>query len=133
MEVFPKVLVVISQALAWGQILLLPLDLSISISNPETDFSLIYFIIYPIIFAFVAFLNPFAIFFYESDENDTILSRICWSILYSAIIAIVWCVGIFVSYVWVSPYNFEGQSYQLSIPMYIFLIMTLVGWISLGK
>lgn len=64
---FPKILVITSQALAWGQLLLLPLDLSITTSDPSSNFILAYEVIYPIIFSMIIFLNPLATNFYESD------------------------------------------------------------------
>lgn len=66
---FPKILVILSQALAWGQVLLLPLDLSVNGNDPDTNFNVVYYIYYPIVFFITAFLNPFAMFFYESDES----------------------------------------------------------------
>jgi presenilin-like A22 family membrane protease len=66
---FPKILVIVSQALAWGQVLLLPLDLSVNGNDPSTTFNIVYYVYYPIVFFITAFLNPFAMFFYESDES----------------------------------------------------------------
>jgi hypothetical protein len=48
-------------------LLLLPLDLSITTSDPSSNFLLVYEIIYSLIFALVVFLNPLAMHFYESD------------------------------------------------------------------
>jgi hypothetical protein len=56
--------VIVSQALAWGQLLLLPLDLSISQSDPSSNFLTAYEVFYSIIFALVVFLNPIAMNFY---------------------------------------------------------------------
>lgn len=63
-SIFPKILVIVSQAFAWGQLLLLPLDLSITTADPSSNFLLVYEIVYPIIFALVVFLNPLAMHFY---------------------------------------------------------------------
>jgi len=47
--------------------LLLPLDQGVDGADPESTYYLVYYILYPIIFVLVAFLNPFAMFLYESD------------------------------------------------------------------
>jgi hypothetical protein len=56
--------VIVSQGLAWGQLLLLPLDLSITSNDSSSNFLLVYEIVYPIVFALVAFLNPLAMNYY---------------------------------------------------------------------
>ncbi len=60
----PKILVILSQTLAWGQILILPLDLGVGGAATGNTFYLVYYILYPIIFVLIAFVNPFAMFFY---------------------------------------------------------------------
>jgi hypothetical protein len=129
---FPKILVIVSQALAWGQLLLLPLDLSITQSDPSSNFLLVYEVIYPIIFAMVVFLNPLAMNFYESDEGDNFGTRIGWSFLYAFIITAVWSALVFISYVWLGVYTYAGSEYRLDAALYIFLAMSLVGWILLA-
>lgn len=61
---FPKILVLLSQTLAWGQLLLLPLDQAVDGGSEGSTYYLVYYILYPIIFVLVAFLNPFAMFLY---------------------------------------------------------------------
>ena len=68
----------------------------------------IYSIIYVLIFVFVAWIVPFTIFLYESDESDSLGSRICWSILFAFGIGALWSVLIFVSYIWLSVYTDEA-------------------------
>ena len=63
-QIFPKVLVILSLPLAWGQLLLLPLDQAVDGANDDSTYYLVYYILYPIIFVLVAFLNPFAMFLY---------------------------------------------------------------------
>lgn len=98
---------ILSQTVAWGQLLLLPLDVAISSYSPDT-FLTVYSIVYSIIFVLVTFLIPMAINFYESDAADSFLSRFLWSILYSIIVTAIWSIYIFVSYVWVGLYNNGG-------------------------
>ena len=75
---------------------------------------------------------PFTIFLYESDEEDSLGSRICWSGLFAFGIASVWSAFIFVSYIWLSVYtDASGQQQRLSVPIYIMICLALVGWIFL--
>jgi hypothetical protein len=106
---FPKILVIISQALAWGQVLLLPLDLSVDGSDSSSTFYLVYYVYYPIVFFITAFLNPFAMSFYESDESDSMCSRVGWSFCFAFIGTAVWSAFIFISYVWLGLYTFDGN------------------------
>lgn len=125
-------LVILSQFLAWSQILLLPLDQGVEGSNPDSTFYLVYYILYPIIFTLIAFFNPFALFFYESDDTDSMGSRICWSAIYALIVAAIWCAFTFISYVWLSVYDINGIQYRLDAPLYMLLILSLVGWFFLA-
>jgi len=87
-------------------VLLLPLDLSVDGSDPSSTFYIVYYIYYPIVFFIIAFLNPFAMFFYESDESDTMGSRVGWSFCFAFIVAAVWSAYIFISYVWLGLYTY---------------------------
>jgi hypothetical protein len=94
-------------------------------------------VIYPIIFIinFVlsAWVIPFTVFLYETDEDDSWCSRICWSSLFAFGIAAVWSAVVFVSYIWLSHYTTDsGVDEQLSIPMYIMTCLAFVGWIFLS-
>lgn len=64
-----KILIVFCQALAWGQLLLIPLDVQSSLSAGSIDsvMYIVYSVVYIIIFAFVAWIIPFTIFLYETD------------------------------------------------------------------
>lgn len=121
-----------SQALAWGQLLLLPLDLSITQSDPSSNFIVAYEVIYPIIFTLVVFLNPLAMNFYESDESDSFASRLGWSVLYAFIVTAVWAAMVFISYVWLGVYSYMGIEYRVNAAMYLFEAMGLAGWVLLA-
>lgn len=110
----------------------MPLDLSITTSDPSSNFLLVYEIVYPAIFALVVFLNPLAMHFYESDESDSFASRLCWSSLYAFIIAAVWCAVVFISYVWLGVYSIAGSEYRLNAALYIFIAMSIAGWVLLA-
>ena len=97
-----------SQTLAWSQILILPLDLEVGGATSNGNFHLLYYVLYPSIFGLVAFINPFAMFFYESDDTDSMCSRISWSLFYSLIVAVIWSGLIFISYIWLGVYQVGG-------------------------
>jgi hypothetical protein len=94
--------------LAWGQILLIPLDIANGYSNGTSSMETLYSVVYIIIFIFTSFVIPFNIFLYESDEEDSLMSRILWSILFAIAICAIWSVFIFVSYIWLSKYTVNG-------------------------
>lgn len=125
-------LVILSQVLAWSQILLLPLDQGVDGAASGSTFYLVYYILYPIIFTLIAFFNPFALFYYESDPTDSVGSRVCWSAIYAFIVTAIWCGFTFISYVWLSVYDIDGVGYRLDASIYILLILSLVGWFFLA-
>lgn len=70
--------------------------------------------------------------FYESDESSSFGARFGWSIIYSIGISAMWCAYVFISYVWVGLYTYDGNEYRLQASMYIFLAVSLIGWILLA-
>lgn len=93
----------------------------------------IYSVIYIIIFVLAAWIIPFTIFLYESDEEDSWASRIGWSLLFSLGIATIWSGFIFISYIWLSYYTDpNGFSQQLPVSLYIMTCLSFVGWIFLA-
>jgi hypothetical protein len=108
------------------------LDLSLTQSDPSSNFLLAYEVIYSIIFALVCFLNPLAMNFYESDESDSFLARFGWSVVYSLIVTAVWAVLIFVSFVWLGLYPAGGGEERLNAGLYLLVAMGLVGWVLLA-
>jgi prepilin signal peptidase PulO-like enzyme (type II secretory pathway) len=86
-------------------VLLLPLDLSVSLDGSSDSFELVYSIYYPVVLFFVGFLNPVAMFFYESDEAESTGKRVLWSVLFAFAGTALWSAFIFISYVWVGVYD----------------------------
>lgn len=103
-----KILVILSQTLAWSQILLLPLDLGVQGASPSSTFPSFYYALYPIIFVIVAFINPLAIFLYETDPDEPFSKRICWSSIFAGISAAVWLAYSFFSYIGLGVYDVQG-------------------------
>lgn len=94
---------------------------------------IVYSVVYIIIFAVVAWIIPFTIFLYETDEEDSWLSRICWSMLFAFGISIIWSAAIFISYIWLSYYtDTNGLTQQLPVSMYIMTCLSFIGWIFLS-
>ena len=91
-----------------------------------------YEIIYPMVFFLVTFMNPFAIFFYDSDSNDTLCSRILWSLLYGGIVCAIWSAFTFISYFFLGAYTINGMDDRINISIYIMLVLSLVGWLFLA-
>ena len=121
-----------SQIIAWGQILIIPLDLGLGGAATDSNFKLVYQIFFPIIFALVAFINPFAIFLYESDPNDSPCSRFIWSFLYAFIVAAIWSAFIFISYIWLGKFDIDGVDQRVHVSIYIMLCLSLAGWLFLA-
>ena len=93
----------------------------------------VYSVVYIVIFVLVAWVVPFTIFLYESDEDDSWVSRICWSMLFAFGISCIWSAAIFISYIWLSYYtDSSGETQQLSIPMYIMTCLSFIGWFFLS-
>jgi hypothetical protein len=69
-----KIVIVFCQFLAWGQLMILSIDLSLAGQNAPSDgntinpIMIIYYSVYIAIFVFTSFIVPFNIFLYESDE-----------------------------------------------------------------
>ncbi|CAG9321253.1 unnamed protein product [Blepharisma stoltei] len=77
---FCKILVLFGLMLAWGQILTLPLDVSNTQgSGGGLDIDLLWQIIYMSVFSLVFALLPFAMFYYESDDEKPVCDRICFT------------------------------------------------------
>jgi hypothetical protein len=52
--------------------------------------------------------------------------------LYAIGISAIWCAYVFISYVWVGLYTYMGIEYRLPPSLYIFLAVSLIGWILLA-
>lgn len=63
-----KIVVVLGLGLSWGQLLLVPLDVSNTLADGGIDMPTFYTIVYIIVLVYLLGLSPFTMFFYESDE-----------------------------------------------------------------
>lgn len=108
------------------------MDLGLGGAGIDSNFKMVYYIFYPIIFALVAFINPFAIFLYESDPNDSYCSRVLWSMLYAFIVTGIWSAFIFISYIWLGKFDVDGVEERMHVSLYIMLCLSLAGWVFLA-
>lgn len=77
-SIYCKILVVIGLTVCQAQALMVPLDVANrSAILPETiNMAVFWFFLYIIVLALICVLMPYAIFFYETDEDESICSRI---------------------------------------------------------
>ena len=111
---------------------MLPLDQAVGGADPGSSYYLVYDIIYPIIFALLTFINPLAMFLYESDENDPFMRRLLWSSLFALILTVFAVACVFISYVWLGVYTVNNVSYRLDAALYVWLALSLAGWVLLA-
>jgi membrane-anchored protein YejM (alkaline phosphatase superfamily) len=78
---------------------------------------------------YLVFISPFTMFFYESDEEDTMCSRITWSLLFTIVITGLSCAAIFVSAIWLSKYD---NNNSMNSALYIMVCLSFVGWFLLA-
>lgn len=70
-----KVLCIFGLTIAWAQVLILPLDVS-NARDGDLRIDLLWIVVYMCLFALVVFLLPFAMFYYESTEDDPVTTRL---------------------------------------------------------
>jgi hypothetical protein len=128
---------VVAQALAWGQLLIIPLDVSTSTEIDSGIMNIIYNVVYWSIFFISVFVIPFATGIYESGESDSMLSRVCWSFVYALVISIVFSAIIFISYIWLGiAYVVDANGIiteeRLEPGLYLMVCLEFLGWILLA-
>jgi len=98
--VFPKLLVIIGLTLCQAQALMVPLDVAnySAIDKDGIDMKGFWYFIYSIILIFVCLLLPFSLFFYETDEDETVFRFLIKALIYTVIANIVSIILLFVSW-----------------------------------
>lgn len=151
-----KIIIISGSALAWALILLLPLD----VANSRGDgggfnMELFYQILFIVHFAFIVFILPMMLFYYESDDEKPFMSRLCYSfcleiavIIITVILTIIAYFGLrkvqladyqVVSYTDFIPSEISigevsqsswSEGVQVDLPGFVFVIVFLifVGW-----
>ena len=119
--------------LCWGQLLLVPLDVSNSLSGGGIDLDLLYSIVYIVIYVFGTAVVPFMIFLYESDEDDPACKRIGWCVFFTVVVQVVTSLLVFVSYIWLGVYKeVDGVKYRMDVVAYMMVCMSFAGWFLLA-
>lgn len=100
---FSKVIIVLGLSICQAQALMVPLDVanrSAHISNSENylKMGLFWLILYCALLALLCIFIPYAIFFYESDPQHTMVRRIARSIGYLFLTLIVSALLLFVTW-----------------------------------
>ena len=82
--VYCKILVVLGLTLCQAQALMVPLDVAnrSAIVAAGMDMKVFWYIIYIVVLAFITILLPYAIFLYETDEEDSACSRLLKAFCY---------------------------------------------------
>lgn len=128
-SVVSKIIIVLGLGLSWGQLLLVPLDVSNSLNNGGINMEIVYTAVYITILIYLVTISPFTMFLYESDEEDSLCSRVTWSLVYTIIIAGIVCALIFVSQIWLSIY---GPGLNVPTGLYIMVCLAFFGQILLS-
>lgn len=80
-SVWPKILVVLGLTLAFSQVLIIPLDASNSRGyGSGLRLDMLWQIVLISVAVFSVVLAPFALFYYEADEDKSFCGRICYAI-----------------------------------------------------
>ena len=148
----------LSLILTWAQTLALPLDVSNSRgSGAGLDMDIFWQIEYMTIFIFIIFLLPAAMFFSESNEDESFWSRLCYTIKHMIFVLIVVGLVLGIMYGVIGYTSIPVETYKCSIsdethsagqlpesdkcetgsidlkiqvtfPVYVMGLMSFVGW-----
>lgn len=154
-----KILVVIGLTLCQAQALLVPLDVANNSSQDPTgiDMKGFWYFVYSTVLIFICLLLPFALFFYETDEDDGYCKRIAKAIIYTLLANIVSILVLFITWAVfkyvdlpVTTVSAEGRTstsssvdfnsivvttgnanlqLEASIAVYIIALMSFFGWV----
>ncbi|KAL4484994.1 hypothetical protein ABPG74_020171 [Tetrahymena malaccensis] len=76
-----KLIVIVGFTLSWGQVLMVPLDVSNSRGyGGGFDMMTVWYVIYIIVLVFISFIIPTAQFYYESDDEKSMCERLTQTI-----------------------------------------------------
>jgi LMBR1 domain-containing protein 1 len=77
---FAKIVVILGSAVVWSFVLVLPLDVANSRgAGGGFNMDLFYMIMFILYFVFLIFIVPFTLHFYETDEDKSFISRLCYA------------------------------------------------------
>lgn len=87
--------------LVWAQALMLPLDVANNHFYPSSggiNMKVFWAVVYMSALAMITILLPYAMLFYETDEEKTMCRRLLTALCYLAIALVVVCILLFVSW-----------------------------------
>ena len=95
-----KILVVVGLTLCQAQALLIPLDVANNSAQNDggIDMKGFWLFIYMTVIIFICLLMPFALFFYETDEDDGYCKRIGMATLYTFLANIITILILFITW-----------------------------------
>lgn len=98
--IYCKILVILGLTLCQAQALMVPLDVAnrSAILSDTIDMAAFWFFLYIIVLIFVCLMMPYAIFLYETDEEDPMCSRLLKALCYTGGALIVSILILFVSW-----------------------------------
>lgn len=157
--VYCKVLVVVGLTLCQAQALMVPLDVANQSAIKEDALDMVAFwtFLYIILLIFVTILMPYAIFLYETDEEDPMCRRLLKALCFTACALAISCMILFISWAFLSKVDLpvtelslnSDQTYDdtvgvpnpsssdkiitltVSLAVYIIAILSFFGWIFL--
>lgn len=111
-----KILVVLGLTLCQAQALLVPLD--VANNSAQNDFGLdmkgFWLFIYMTLLLSITLLLPFALFFYETDEDDGYCKRILLACLYTFLANIISILVLFISWNFLKFVNLPVQTVAMT-------------------
>lgn len=96
---FSRIVIIAGSALAWALILVLPLDVANSRgTGGGFNMELFYQILFIVYFAFIVFILPFTLFYYESDDEKPFMSRLCYAFCLELSVIIITVIMTLIAY-----------------------------------
>eukprot|EP01017_Pseudomicrothorax_dubius_P025556 TRINITY_DN2772_c0_g2_i5.p1 TRINITY_DN2772_c0_g2~~TRINITY_DN2772_c0_g2_i5.p1 ORF type:complete len:399 (-),score=102.13 TRINITY_DN2772_c0_g2_i5:421-1617(-) len=155
-----KFLVVFGLTLSWAQVLLLPLDVAASRGQTQAieDMQVFWYVVYGAVAVMITVLLPFAIFYYESDDEKSMGQRVCSALGSEICMAIIVGLILFISWAFlnvaqipveiivrdiadasnsaeafnaiglIQKQNSETLEIKVSFAVYVMALMSFFGW-----
>ena len=98
--VYCKILVVVGLTMCQAQALMVPLDVAnvSALDSNGIDMKSFLYFIYLLVLSFICLLMPFALFFYETDEEEGFCKRLVKGLLYTLAANIISILVLFISW-----------------------------------
>ena len=98
--IYCKILVVVGLTLCQAQALMVPLDVAnrSAIIDNALDMQAFWFFLYIVVLLFVTIFMPYAIFLYETDEEDTMCKRLIRALFYTLGALVISIMILFISW-----------------------------------